>query len=444
MANESDMTALEVVPLGAIHAMERAQIDTQVATAHQYPRNLEQFKKRSIAMSTLDGDTAESCIYVRPVGKEKNAAGQWVDKYAEGPSIRMAEIVGCCYGNLRVASRIIEQTPRYVKAEGTCHDLESNFAAKADIIESTVGRDGQPYSERQQALIAKVAVAKAFRDAIFRVVPRALIKPGFEAAKRVIAGTSTTISERIKKVQAWLSTKKIGQDRVFFALGITSWEQITEDHLMTLTGLKTAIQDGEPIDEIFPAMESSTSQPGPHSPAPTPLQRSQQPQPANPSPNPNNKAASVTPPPVEQPVKRPIGRPPKAATVEAQEVVESAPTPAAQQEPSIPVETQAEQSDEASLSTLGLAPEQPAAEPAPAQDDKPMFQPVKGEPESLTNLRQLMFDSGVDEATVMRFCTANKLAMGEKTLADFITNGRGAKLTQLAGAWKVILPKIKA
>ncbi|HUD74855.1 MAG TPA: hypothetical protein VMQ76_07270, partial [Terracidiphilus sp.] len=162
MSNQdTDNQALEVVPLSAIHAMERAQIDTQVATAHQYPRSIEQFRKRSLAMATLDLETAESCIYCRPVGKEKNDRGQWVEKFAEGPSIRLAEIVACCYGNLRAAARVVEQTPRQVKAEGACHDLETNYAGKSDAIESTVKQNGEPYSERQAALVAKIACAKA-------------------------------------------------------------------------------------------------------------------------------------------------------------------------------------------------------------------------------------------------------------------------------------------
>jgi hypothetical protein len=44
----------------------------------------------------------------------------------------------------------------------------------------------------------------------------------------------------------------------------------------------------------------------------------------------------------------------------------------------------------------------------------------------------------------MAFCTANKLALGEKTLADFVTNGRAAKLVQLAGAWTKIVDKVLA
>jgi len=73
---------------GALEQIEKANIDIQIATAHTYPRSLALFNKRALEMVTLDEETAQSCIYRRPVGKEK---GKVI--YAEGKSIRMAEIV---------------------------------------------------------------------------------------------------------------------------------------------------------------------------------------------------------------------------------------------------------------------------------------------------------------------------------------------------------------
>jgi hypothetical protein len=261
MANDdTDNTPMEILQPSAVHALERAAIDTQVATAHQYPRSLEIFKKRAMSMALLDEDTAESCIYCRPVGKEQNDKGQWVEKIAEGPSIRLAEIVGCSYGNLRVASRIVEQTPLYVKCEGVCHDLESNYAGKSEIMESTAKKDGTPYSPRQRTVVAKVALAKAYRDAIFKVVPRALCKPILDAAKKVASGTDKPLEERRKKVRAWVGGLKIDEARVFAVLNVKGWSDVVDEHLIILTGLKTALSDGDKIDEVFPAIEKRPQQ----------------------------------------------------------------------------------------------------------------------------------------------------------------------------------------
>ena len=77
-----------------LDVQERATIDIQISTAKRYPRSLETFTRKAVAYATIDEDTAESCIYRRPVGKDKNGK----QTYAEGMSVRTAEIVenGCC------------------------------------------------------------------------------------------------------------------------------------------------------------------------------------------------------------------------------------------------------------------------------------------------------------------------------------------------------------
>lgn len=245
---------VEVLAPSVVESLERAAIDVQVSTAHAYPRSLKKFQTRALDMATLDEATAESCIYCRPVGKEKNAEGQFVEKYAEGASIRLAEIVAASYGNIRVASRVIEQTERMVRCEGVAHDLESNYAGKSEVMEATVTKEGKPYSERQRMLIAKVCLAKAYRDAVFKVVPMALCKTVIDAAKNVIAKTDKPIEERRKAVQAWVAKIGIDEKRVFAALEVNGWSEVGNDHLIKLTGIKTAMkEEGIKIDDAFPA-----------------------------------------------------------------------------------------------------------------------------------------------------------------------------------------------
>lgn len=256
MTQQSQEVPLEVLTPSALESIERASVDVQVSTAHRFPRSLEQFKKRAMDMVQQDLETAESCIYSRPVGKGDDGK----QKYAEGASIRMAEIVAACYGNIRVGARIVEQTERYVKAEGVAHDLESNYAAKSEAMESTVKRNGQPYDERMRIVVAKAALSKALRDAVFRVVPKALCKSVYDAAQKVIAGQAKTLDQRRKAVQQWLATIKVDDARTFAALGVNGWSEIGEQQLLTLTGLKTGIKDNElTVDEAFPHVGASAS-----------------------------------------------------------------------------------------------------------------------------------------------------------------------------------------
>ena len=249
-----ESSAVTVVEANAIESIERATVDMQISTAHKYPRSLERFNRTALAMVTQDEATAESCIYSRPVGQNKDGS----QKYAEGMSIRMAEIVGASYGNIRVGSMIIEQTPRQVKARGFAHDLESNFAATSEHIESTVDKFGKPYSERQRAVNAKSALSKALRDATFKVIPRALCKGLEDAARKTAIGNAATLEKRRTAVMEWISKLSIPAERVFAALKITGVADIGLNELETLTGLKTAIKEGDTsVDEAFPPIASA-------------------------------------------------------------------------------------------------------------------------------------------------------------------------------------------
>jgi hypothetical protein len=241
----------------ALEQITRGEIDIQIATAKRWPRSIAEFKQNAIAMATIDEETAASCLYARPVGRDPETGKQ---KIAEGMSVRMAEIVAACFGNIRFASMIIEMTPRYVKCRGMAHDLQANSAGSSEVIEATVKKpkagqkEGDPYDERMRAVIAKACLSKARRDAIFQVVPKALAKPIEKAVRALLAGDGKSITRRRAIVMKWITGDlKIEPSRVFAALGIKGEDDLTTEMLDQLTGIRTAINDGDvTVDEAFP------------------------------------------------------------------------------------------------------------------------------------------------------------------------------------------------
>jgi len=245
-----DTQELELVLEGttpsAIEALERASFDVQISTAKKYPRSMETFKKRALDMVALDQETAASCIYRRPVGG---------GKVAEGMSIRMAEIVAACYGNIRIMSMVVEQTPQFVKCRSVAHDLESNVLIASEVIESTLDKHGNPYGARQRIVTAKAALKKSQRDATFSVIPRALCKPLMKEAYKVEAG-GRTIEQRRTAAQDWIKSLGVDEKRVWGALGIKGAADLGDGELSELLGIRTAINDGEAtIDEAFPLQD---------------------------------------------------------------------------------------------------------------------------------------------------------------------------------------------
>lgn len=402
--HNGDESKLEVMPPSALLSIERASVDGQIATAHQYPRSLEQFKKRALGMATLDAEVADSCIYVRPVGKEKNEKGQWVERYAEGPSIRLAEIVAVSYGNIRAFSRIVEQTERFVRCEGFAHDLESNAAMKSECVESTVNREGQPYSERQRTLTAKVCLKKALRDAIFTVVPRALCKPIIDAAKRVGAGQDKSLEERRKKAQAWVTSLKIDEARVFGALGIAGWTEVTHEHLITLTGLKTAMADGdETIESAFPPVEDKGKA------DPTGLQQSK-------------------------------GETSKTETKKKEKAGDKAPVEGSKTPQDTPKADPATSTPPAEQTTQ--AP-QPAAEPAqPEQTPEPdqAFAAKQGDSDGLASVKLVASKAGITLNQLMAYLQKKKLSREGQKLSELAEG----KLANIANHMNIWLPDIRA
>lgn len=229
--------------------IERASIDMQIATAHQYPRSISKFKENSLALVTLDEETAASCLYRRPVGKDRYGK----ETYAEGMSIRMAEIVAATYGNLRVGTRILESTPRYVVVQGVAHDLESNFLSTAECKEATVDKHGKPYTERMRIVIEKAAAAKARRDAIFAVVPRASAKFLETAAKELLFGNASSITKWRARIVEWVKTLGIEPERVWTALNVGGPDDLKQSEIEMLIGIKNSLQSGDStLDEAFP------------------------------------------------------------------------------------------------------------------------------------------------------------------------------------------------
>lgn len=391
---------MEVMAPSAAMAMERAAVDNQVATAKAYPRSMAQFRKKALDMVSLDPETADSCNYVRPVGKKKDEkTGEWKMEYAEGPSIRAAEIVAAAYTNLRFKSVVVEQTERYVRVEGQAWDMENNVAASVQRVETTVKKDGTPYTESHRNVVALAALAKVQRDAIFKVVPRALFKPVMEHAKEVAKKHVPALSERLKRVQAWVSTLKVDEKRVFAALNVQGWADMGEEHLSTITGLRTSMKEENiPVDEVFPPIVGQT--------LPTP----------------------PTPRETKGKEKAPEKTPEKAPAVakDKPEPEKGPETPAKPDEPA---------------GTPEPAKEEAKQEPAPEAKPNPILaEPVPTDPKELVNyIEAAVGAAGLKYEQLIAFLRKTQLMRAnQQKLNDLASK----KLTDIANSLKNTLPEI--
>jgi hypothetical protein len=231
---EQHVEVMQVNNAESLAALTRSEIDVQIATAKQYPRNLARVLGNIETLATMDEEVAGSCFYtLRRQGK-----------VIEGASVRMAEIIASSWGNLRVQARIIGNDGKMITAQGVCHDLESNYAVSAEVKRRITDKNGHTFSEDMQVVTGNAACAIAMRNALFKVVPAALVKKVIDKAKKVSLGESMTLETSRAKMLQYFKTIGVEEKQILDYLSIEKVDEINIDMVVELRGLANAIKEG--------------------------------------------------------------------------------------------------------------------------------------------------------------------------------------------------------
>lgn len=250
-----DLEPISIEPAALINA----EINQQIATARRYPRSVARARKQALELATLDRQTAGRCIYALPRGGKK----------IEGPSARLAEIVAASWGNCRFGARVVGETENFIIAQGVFHDLETNSAVTVEVQRRITDKNGRRFDVDMIGVTGQAATSIALRNAVFKGVPQALWWDVYLAAKNTAVGDRVTLAERRNEAMERFKAFGVTQAQVFQALGVGGFSDINIDHLATLAGWATAIEEGEDPEEIFPAVETKTKPVAPAKP-PTP------------------------------------------------------------------------------------------------------------------------------------------------------------------------------
>jgi len=246
---ENELMEVQIIEsTSALEAMERAQTDVAISTAKRYPMHtgaaqIKRFQAEGIAMATINEETAASCLYSLPRG----------GKAIQGRSVRLAEMAAAAYGNIKMASRIIEIGERDVVAQGACHDLERNVSNACEVRRRITDKSGRRYNDDMILVTCNAAASIALRNAILKVIPAALVEPIYQAARtKAIGGAATMETRQVKCLEAF-ALMGIFEERVLARVDRPTLALITEDDLATLIGLYNAIRTREVTpEEAFP------------------------------------------------------------------------------------------------------------------------------------------------------------------------------------------------
>ena len=232
-----------------LDVLNRGEIDIQIATAKQYPRNIQSVLATIRTLATMDAETAEDCFYVL---RRDNASGN--QNVIEGVSVRMAEIIASCWGNIRVQTRIIANDGKKITAQAMCHDLESNFAISLTVDRRITDKYGKTYSEDMQVVTGNAAAAIAFRNAVLKVIPKAVTKSIVEETKKVAMGQSIDIETSRQNMIQYFQKLGVTEDQLLAYLDVKSVEEITKEKIFELRGTANAIKEGTTtVQETFSA-----------------------------------------------------------------------------------------------------------------------------------------------------------------------------------------------
>ena len=230
---------IEVKQADVIQALNRAEIDIQIATAKQYPRDINAVLNKIATYATMDRETAEDCFYVlRREDKHGNV------NVIEGLSVRMAEIIAGAWGNLRVQARIIGNDGRQITAQAICHDLETNFAVSKEVKRSIVTKKGYTFSEDMQVVTGNAACSIALRNAVLTVIPKAVTKRIINDVKQVALGQSIDLEQSRQNVIQYFAKLGVKQEQLFLYLGVKSAQEIDKQKIFELRATANAIKEG--------------------------------------------------------------------------------------------------------------------------------------------------------------------------------------------------------
>lgn len=243
---DTQVSEPEIVDATIIYQQDKAQIDTQIATAKQFPRNITKAIDDCKAIVTLDNEIASSCTYSLPRG----------GKQITGPSVHLAKIIAQNWGNMRIEAKVVDIGFKQITSQAVAFDLEKNLAIKVEVKRNIVDKYGKKFKDDMITVTGNAANAIALRNAVFAVVPKGVVENVWKASQRKVLGDLSDEDKmnasRKNALKEFKDNYGVSEEEVLELLGKPSVSTIDRDDLMTLFGVKQSLIDGDTtVNEVF-------------------------------------------------------------------------------------------------------------------------------------------------------------------------------------------------
>lgn len=255
---KGEILAVETVPAGIVQQHERAAMDMQVATAQQLGRSINQFQQDLESWSCMTQEIAEECTYVLKKGGNPIV----------GPSIRFAELLQVAYRHIVCETFIEEEAERFIIVGATARDLFRNITIRGRVKRRIVNKHGQRFNVDMIQTTTQAAASLALRNAIIRLIPKALWQGVWLKSRTVAQGIDPDTGKRVipfaesvQRAITFLGNFDITEAEILAHMRYDARGDFKPDDLTFLRNKARSIQAGE-VDpsEAFPEpQEESTA-----------------------------------------------------------------------------------------------------------------------------------------------------------------------------------------
>lgn len=243
----------------ALEAIERAEVESAIATAKKFPRDIAGSLKRCKELALRTPRIAESCNYAVKRG----------GKVLVGPSIHFARIVAWSWGNHTALSRVVGCDRDDSHFQAVSHDLETNnrigiemdWPVQAPHVPLNATPEEAKARWKDMMMLSKRAgAAVALRVAIFQNIPLVLFSDIAEQAKLVAVGEGESFNRAKNVVLESFKVQGVSQEQIYRYLDIGGSASLNTDHIVLLQAILQAIVDGtmSAVEVFGPATEGFT------------------------------------------------------------------------------------------------------------------------------------------------------------------------------------------
>lgn len=216
---------------------EMARVQAQVVSAKRFPRdNFAAYEK--IISSCKRKSLAEQALYAYPRG----------GKTVTGPSIRLAEVLAQCWGNIDTGVRELVSADGESVVEAYAYDLETNFRDSKlfrvlHVRDTKEGGKTLTDSRDVYEMVMNMAQRRK-RACILAVIPSDVVESAVEQVRETLAGDSSAPIE--DKIRSMISSfkeldvpKKLIEQRLDHSVDL-----ISRDELLELRTIYSSLKDG--------------------------------------------------------------------------------------------------------------------------------------------------------------------------------------------------------